>query len=198
MLTPREIRQCLLQRLQTDAELDAFCLDYFPQVYNRFSNGMDRVTKMNLLLQVSDPEAILRCLEPGPREKGPVPRQKSPRPQRIGFLTLCGIALAGSIGIVVNWHNPASRADSNLLIIETNPAGSEVIIDGEVAGYTPWSVPPHVALPRAICVRKVGFSDSQLTISNTQRPRLMINLRPAAQADAQFAQDCPIKLPVHP
>ena len=33
------------------ADLDAFCLDFFEKIYKNFTNGMDRVTKMNFLLR---------------------------------------------------------------------------------------------------------------------------------------------------
>ena len=39
----------MLQRLD-DVELDALCLDHFPAVYDRFSRGLRRDEKLNLLL----------------------------------------------------------------------------------------------------------------------------------------------------
>jgi len=33
-----------------DPGLDAFCLDHFPEVYDKFSRGMRRDEKINLLL----------------------------------------------------------------------------------------------------------------------------------------------------
>jgi hypothetical protein len=39
----------MLQRLD-DVELDALCLDHFPAVYDRFSRGLRRDEKINLLL----------------------------------------------------------------------------------------------------------------------------------------------------
>ena len=42
------LRQQLEARLRTDVAVDAFCLDYFPTVYHRFSKGMERTEKLNL------------------------------------------------------------------------------------------------------------------------------------------------------
>ncbi len=50
-LSPTQVRTLLDEVLRTDADLEGFCLDFFPQVYRRFSNGMDRVSKVSLLFQ---------------------------------------------------------------------------------------------------------------------------------------------------
>lgn len=68
MIDRNELRRLLNEVLYTDADLDAFCLDYFPEIQQRFSAGMDRIQRVNLLLQlVSDPEIILdqlrKCAE---------------------------------------------------------------------------------------------------------------------------------------
>lgn len=42
----------LLDRIPTDSDFDAFCLDFFPEVQARFAAGMDRVQKTTLLLQL--------------------------------------------------------------------------------------------------------------------------------------------------
>lgn len=55
-------RSWLEQELPTDAEFDAFVLDRYPVVYKRFSGGMDRVAKTNLLLLVIEPNAVLATL----------------------------------------------------------------------------------------------------------------------------------------
>ncbi len=44
------MRLLLDDTLRTTAEFDAFCLDYFPLVWRRFSPNMDRVEKTTLLL----------------------------------------------------------------------------------------------------------------------------------------------------
>ncbi len=56
------MRKLLNKVLKSDSDLEAFCLDYFPQVSGRFSTGMDRIQKTNILLQQSDLELIVDAL----------------------------------------------------------------------------------------------------------------------------------------
>ena len=56
------LRQRIEQTLRTSSDFDAFCLDYFPQVYQRFSNGMDRLSRVNLLLTLIDAAEIENAL----------------------------------------------------------------------------------------------------------------------------------------
>lgn len=64
LLDRADIRQLLDWILLTGTDLDAFCLDYFPDVSNRFSgSGMDRVAKVNLLLSFHEPTEILNALQ---------------------------------------------------------------------------------------------------------------------------------------
>lgn len=48
------LRSRLAEVFRTDAELTAFCMDYFPSVADQFSAGMTRPEKLNLLLQSVD------------------------------------------------------------------------------------------------------------------------------------------------
>lgn len=62
-LTPAAVRRLLSKTLPTKPELDAFCVDYFPEVFRRFNDEMDRTTKVNLLLmQVPLVELVNRLL----------------------------------------------------------------------------------------------------------------------------------------
>lgn len=56
------VRSRLDQELLTDAEFEAFVLDHYRSVHKRFSAGMDRVAKTNLLLSVIEPNAVLAAL----------------------------------------------------------------------------------------------------------------------------------------
>lgn len=59
-----QLRNRLNEVLRTDADLDAFCLDFFRKVHGRFTKGMDRLQKVNLLLElVSGSAEILASLE---------------------------------------------------------------------------------------------------------------------------------------
>lgn len=56
------VRRMLMDALPSDADLEAFCLDNFPRVQQRFSRGMDRQTKINLLLEQIPSEQIYSIL----------------------------------------------------------------------------------------------------------------------------------------
>lgn len=60
--TRRSLHELLLSVLRADSDLAAFTLDYFPDVYRRFSSGMDRVRRTSLLLETTDPRQIVAAL----------------------------------------------------------------------------------------------------------------------------------------
>lgn len=63
-ISARVIRQLLESSLPSDADLNAFCLDFFPNVYKRFTQSLDRVQKTNILLeQVTNWTQILSALK---------------------------------------------------------------------------------------------------------------------------------------
>ena len=61
-VSTRWIRIVLEFTLPVSSDFDAFCLDYFPSVYRRFSGGMERVEKTNLLLSVASTDEVLAAL----------------------------------------------------------------------------------------------------------------------------------------
>ncbi len=62
--TRAALRKLLAAVLKVDSELDAFCLDCFFQVKQRyFSQGMPRIVKTNLLLEFADPEELFTQFE---------------------------------------------------------------------------------------------------------------------------------------
>lgn len=65
--TTASLRKVLQQVLRLDTDMDAFCLDYFPHVKRRFSDGMDTEKKRSLLLEKEDSARIwaeLQTAEP--------------------------------------------------------------------------------------------------------------------------------------
>ena len=46
-----------------DADFSAFCMDYFTATYRRFSSGMDRTQKQNLLMEQAEPAEIWASLK---------------------------------------------------------------------------------------------------------------------------------------
>lgn len=53
-----QLRKLLRELLRTDAELHAFCQDSFPAVFELFSDGMNRLAKVNLLFEWARTEEI--------------------------------------------------------------------------------------------------------------------------------------------
>lgn len=63
-LTQPELRALVGSVLRSDADFDAFCSDYFPEVRNRLSDGMDRTRKTTILLEQADHERLTELLLP--------------------------------------------------------------------------------------------------------------------------------------
>lgn len=57
------IRRKLDKALRMDSDLDAFTIDFFPDIHRRFTNGMDRVQKINILLTMAQHDQIAEYLE---------------------------------------------------------------------------------------------------------------------------------------
>lgn len=63
----QHVRKLLAQYCPTMADFDAFCLDYFPQVQQRFTAGMDRLSRENLLLELIGAKSLLSALKNSPK-----------------------------------------------------------------------------------------------------------------------------------
>lgn len=61
--TRPEVRRWLDQELGSNAELEAFILDYFEQTYRELTHGMNRTTKVNELFHRNSVEEIKICLD---------------------------------------------------------------------------------------------------------------------------------------
>ena len=83
--SPDGLRQLLEEGLLTDSDLDAFCIDHFPAVYRQFAGSMDRTRKLNLLLILAPPDALLDHIRsymqavPGHKPVKPLPRARLDR-----------------------------------------------------------------------------------------------------------------------
>lgn len=62
LLTKREVRLAMDRLIPTDAELDAFLIDYFPAIKSLLSDGMDRIRKHNILLESVELDNIVAAL----------------------------------------------------------------------------------------------------------------------------------------
>jgi hypothetical protein len=56
------LRRMLNELMPTSSEFDAFCVDYFSPLYRRYSLGMRRIDRENLLLQLTPPEELFAAL----------------------------------------------------------------------------------------------------------------------------------------
>lgn len=57
--TLASLRRFIGRVLIMDTDFDAFCLDHFESIRRRFSQGMDRVSKTSILLELGDRNLIL-------------------------------------------------------------------------------------------------------------------------------------------
>lgn len=96
-ITRDRMRKLLDEVLRTDADLEAFCLDFFPDVQLRFSTGMQRIEKVSLLLAV---ELDLGLIVERLRERHPnapalagEPWPPASMPQRSMLLGVAGAAV---------------------------------------------------------------------------------------------------------
>ncbi len=60
--TAASVRNLLAEVLRTADSLDAFVLDYFPDVHGEFASGMTRDKRRSLLLEMHKPEVVLERL----------------------------------------------------------------------------------------------------------------------------------------
>ena len=82
------LRKLLGAVLKTSTDLDAFCIDHFPEVSRRFSSGMERPAKEGILLETVEPEEILSALklhDPAKLEKHRHPQRRPRRCRRDGY-----------------------------------------------------------------------------------------------------------------
>lgn len=56
------VRRLLQSLIRTDEDLEALCLDYFTSVHSRFARGMDRLGKVNLLIELTEPAKVVAGL----------------------------------------------------------------------------------------------------------------------------------------
>jgi hypothetical protein len=61
-VTPFTLRKLMAAVLRTSADLDGFCIDHFSEVARRFSSGMTRPAREDILLQLIDGEELLAAL----------------------------------------------------------------------------------------------------------------------------------------
>lgn len=111
-ITGRELRQALDEFCPTDAALVAFCIDANLAARKRFSDGMDRLAKVNLILELHAPEevhAALQRFHSKPRQTVAAPAIPAPAKRRDGSIDrklTIRLPLDGGRGLRVSYHVP--------------------------------------------------------------------------------------------
>lgn len=57
-----KVRELILKRFPLPSDFEAFCVDYFPKIAQRFAGEMDYVSRLNLLLSLVPPEELIKML----------------------------------------------------------------------------------------------------------------------------------------
>lgn len=60
--TSGSLRKLIDRILPIDSDIACFCIDHFPDIERRFSDGMDRVQKLNLLIKLANHREIVRYI----------------------------------------------------------------------------------------------------------------------------------------
>lgn len=218
------LRNLLRQALPGDSDLEAFCIDYFPDVYRRFSLGMDRQAKLSLLLLYAEPDriraalaAVLRCeTAPAIRPSVSLPDDgfdgasralvdplavlplSNPRYRTLRLLGLSTLALV-FVGITlytIHDQRAAPRTAVASVVLRSTPPGAEVwdLRKGRALGTTPLFIDPSLP-PLAVCLRSPGFHDEVLSLAHGQIPQTAVALRPVGSAPSEV---CDVPIPILP
>lgn len=92
-----KLRAAIATILITDPQLDSFCQDYFSDAFTRFTVGMDRITKVNLLLQLYPEAEISARLDEIVQSHGLLPAH-APSSRKYWFMLLpLAVALSTSL-----------------------------------------------------------------------------------------------------
>lgn len=97
-----KLRALIEQSCRTDPEFNAFCMDYFPDVYMQFAHGMDRLAKANLLLESADPEKLESHLKEFIQKRASLSYQIKKPLARYGFIIPLTVLL---VGIMIIFRN---------------------------------------------------------------------------------------------
>ena len=126
------LRKLLAELLRSDSDFDAFCLDAFPDIYRRFSRGMERVEKENLLLlhapSRDDVAAALRKRVPKGAAAQCTEAPTLPKAQRRVSIVVAGllvtVLLSGSlwrVGLSPITRKPEAPASTRATLASYDP-----------------------------------------------------------------------------
>lgn len=114
-----QIRQTIDACLQTDADLTAFCIDFFPKTASRFSDGMDRMAKVNLLLQLEHHEDIFERLKSESENDFRKPGKRKHRHFMVLYASIFSLLVA--LGMQLFFMCRFSKNTTNVNIKPENP-----------------------------------------------------------------------------
>lgn len=219
-----QLRKLLRQALPGDSDLEAFCIDYFPDVYRRFSLGMDRQAKLSLLLLYAEPHriraalaAVMRCetastirpsvllqdngIDSASRASvdplAALPFSNAPyRPLRLLGLSTLALVFVGITIYTIHDHRDAPRTAVASVVLRSTPPGAEVwdLRKGRALGTTPLFIDPSLP-PVAVCLRSPGFHDEVLSLAHGQIPQTAVALRPVGSDPSEV---CDVPIPILP
>ena len=148
------LRKLLQSVLIAPADLDSFCIDYFPDVYRRFGTNLDRDHKLNLLLFLHEKSEIESCLREFEATRGAhfkadsVSVQIAPRLARGVRPTWSGFVLGGSLLLPISLT--LSICVWSLLPLRTSgPNPGRPVVATALGSEVVTAAPPGHALPGA-------------------------------------------------
>lgn len=213
------LRHQLQAALQTDSELDAFCLDHFPSTHRLFTHSMDRQQKLNLLLAREDAQMLAMRLDSAVVDgtamhlepmsfaaAGKSTARRSPATKNLtkGIWSSLGMSamLLLCLGIGIRSREAPSQlqrqASSHPIqaILHSVPTGAQVwdMRSGRLLGTTPWLIPASL-LPRVVCLRHSGSHDELVSLAEGQLPHRALQLRSVGSANMEA---CDVPIPILP
>lgn len=113
-LSGANTRQELDRLLRTDANFEAFCQDYFPEAKRRFSDGMDRVRKQNILFELYSVTEIANQLTVAKRLLSESIRRSTRKRVYLWILLSCASVAISIIILVMILSRPSEIPVSSL------------------------------------------------------------------------------------
>lgn len=176
MTNPRQmVRAALRDILLSDDEFIAFCMDNYPKVFKRFSSGMNRLQKENLLLEMASTESIYNNLI-----SSQICAARKITKRRIWiFFSMATPAI--SLFIYAIYSSDFTRRNGLLTAcIDSSPSGA-VIIDNEtnsVVGHTPNCHKHQIQNNSATyTIQLSGFEQEQISVTRRDNASISVHLK---------------------
>lgn len=191
------LRRQIEELLPLDASLDAFCIDYAPQVYRQFSAGMERTRKVNLLLTslpLEQLQALLQhatCTQPESESRSAPILSASRRPQRAAryrwLAMIMGLAtVSGFLLYVLSAVFRGTARDERARVASSDapqPApppqpGLAAVLTSEPTGALVYALPSGRFLGRTPWTPGPGFNNPHLCLRSPGYTAAHVTLEP--------------------